>query len=59
MCSHTSNVVIRQYGCPFYTDKAEEERSYNGVIAKDERRMIVFCVLKITNNRRIVWRNGK
>ena len=40
MCSHSSNVVIRQYGCSILTDKAVDERSYNGVIAKDERKII-------------------
>ena len=37
---HSSNVVNRLYCNSLTTDNAEDERSYKGVIAKDERRMI-------------------
>ena len=47
---HSSNVVNRLYRHSLTTDKAEDERSHSGVIAKDERRMRLMSFSDLTRH---------
>lgn len=56
---HSSNVVNRLYCNSLTTDNAEDERSYKGVIAKDERRMIrIGIYLRVIGTGTLVHSSG-